>query len=109
MRGTHPTFTNQKYEAALRKIVVTSKPKGKLRIQCDFIKSFVFSKKNKYWIWLAIDFGPREIVGVFIGKRDKEGARGLWNSLPPVYRQTSFRVKRDHVLFVIPIFAQHIT
>ena len=49
--------------------------------------SFVLSKNNKYWIWVAILEGTREIVGVFIGKRDKEGARGLWNSLPPVYRQ----------------------
>jgi IS1 family transposase len=32
--------------------------------------SLLFSV-NKYWIWLAIDFGPREIVGVFIGKRDR--------------------------------------
>lgn len=80
-------YANQKYEAVPKKIVVTSKPKGKLRIQCDFIKSFVFSKKNKFWIWLAIDEGTREIVGIFIGKRDKEGARGLWDSLPPVYRQ----------------------
>jgi len=29
----------------------------------------------------------KEIVGVYIGQRDKEGARGLWNSLPAVYRQ----------------------
>ena len=29
----------------------------------------------------------KEIVGVYIGKRDKDGAQGLWNSLPAVYRQ----------------------
>lgn len=80
-------YVNQKYDAVLRKIEVTDKPKGKIRIQCDEMWSFVFSKNHKYWIWLAIDEGTREIVGVFIGKRDKEGARGLWNSLPPVYRQ----------------------
>jgi len=38
-------YANQKYEAVEKKIVVTSKPKGKLRVQCDFIKSFVFSKQ----------------------------------------------------------------
>jgi len=43
-------------------------------------------KDNKQWIWLALDVITREIVGVYIGER-REGATGLWNSLPPVYRQ----------------------
>ena len=44
-------------------------------------------KGNKQWIWLAIDEVTREIVGVFIGRLSRVGARGLWSSLPPVYRQ----------------------
>lgn len=34
-----------------------------------------------------MDGDSREIVGLFVGNRDKEGAQGLWASLPPVYRQ----------------------
>lgn len=34
-----------------------------------------------------MDKKTREIVGVYIGERSEKGARGLWNSLPPVYRQ----------------------
>lgn len=49
--------------------------------------SFVGSKANKQWIWLAIDEATREIVGVYIGNRSGDGARGLWHSLPAVYRQ----------------------
>jgi IS1 family transposase len=49
--------------------------------------SFVGQKDNKVWIWLAIDLNTKEIVGVFIGDRSKKGAKGLWDSLPPVYRQ----------------------
>jgi IS1 family transposase len=45
------------------------------------------SKKNKQWIWLAFDIETKKIVGVYVGSRDINGARGLWNSLPPVYRQ----------------------
>ena len=37
--------------------------------------------------WLAIDRDTKEIVGVYVGKRDATGAQGLWDSLPPVYRQ----------------------
>ena len=49
--------------------------------------SFVGSKANKVWIWLAIDANSRQIVGVHIGGRDAEGAKKLWQSLPPSYRQ----------------------
>jgi len=47
----------------------------------------VGSKGCKKWVWLALDASTREIVGVFVGSRDKKGAKGLWRSLPAVYRQ----------------------
>ena len=58
-----------------------------MRIECDELWSFVQNKANKQWVWLAQDASSREIVGVHIGKRDESGARGLWKSLPGVYRQ----------------------
>ena len=45
------------------------------------------NKGNKQWVWLALDANTREIVGVYIGRRDEAAARKLWESLPPVYRQ----------------------
>jgi IS1 family transposase len=47
----------------------------------------VDNKGNKQWVWLALDAITREIVGVYIGARDEEGAQRLWDSLPSVYRQ----------------------
>jgi IS1 family transposase len=44
----------------------------------------VGNKDNKQWIWLAIDASTKEIVGVYIGKRDQASAQGLWDYLPPV-------------------------
>ncbi len=44
-------------------------------------------KDNKQWVWLALDYDTREIVGVYIGARDEQAARQLWKSLPAVYRQ----------------------
>lgn len=61
--------------------------KGRLTIQCDEICSFVGNKKHKQWIWLAIDIETKEIVGVYVGERSRNGAEGLWQSLPPIYRQ----------------------
>jgi len=49
--------------------------------------SFVQNKGNKQWLWFALDVESREIVGAYIGSRDRSGAKGLWDSLPPVYRQ----------------------
>ena len=80
-------YVNKKYESVPRQIHVKSKKKGRLTIQCDEMWSFVGNKGQKYWIWLAIDVDTREIVGVYIGSRDKEGSQGLWDSLPAVYRQ----------------------
>jgi IS1 family transposase len=80
-------YVNKKLGAVKRQVEVKSKKRGKLTIQCDEMWSFVGNKGNKQWIWLAIDVLTKEIVGVYIGKRDKEGARGLGNSLPAVYRQ----------------------
>lgn len=49
--------------------------------------SFVGNKSNKQWIWLALDRDSREIVGVYVGDRSRMGARKLWHSLAPIYRQ----------------------
>jgi len=64
--------------------------------------SFVANKKNKQWIWLALDIETKEIVGVYIGERSRKGAEGLWKSLPALYRQcamcyTDFWVAYDEI------------
>jgi IS1 family transposase len=60
-----------------------------LILQCDEIWSFVGSKKKKVWIWIAIDRDSRTIAGAYAGSRDKEGALGLWNSLPVSCRKNA--------------------
>jgi insertion element IS1 protein InsB len=80
-------YVNKKYAQTPRQVNVSDKPKGKLEIECDEAWSFVGNKGNKQWIWLALDKKTKEIVGVFIGDRSEAGAKGLWNSLPSVYRQ----------------------
>lgn len=36
---------------------------------------------------MALDATTREIIGVHIGERNEVGAKELWLSMPPVYRQ----------------------
>jgi len=80
-------YVNRKYEEVPRKVTVRKKEKGPLTIECDEMHSFVGNKGNKQWIWLAKDADTGEIVGCYVGRRDKKGAQGLWDSLPGVYRQ----------------------
>ena len=80
-------YVNEKYENIEKEVEVEEKEKGPLRIECDEMWSFVGHKGNKVWIWLVIDRATGEIVGVYIGSRDKEGDQGLWDSLRAVYRQ----------------------
>ena len=87
-------YVNKKLALVPKVVNVTSKKKGKLRLQCDEMWSFVGSKGNKQWIWLAIDALTKEIVGVYIRSRDELGAKGLWNYLPPVYRQCARSLHR---------------
>ncbi len=49
--------------------------------------SFVCRKKNKQWLWLALDADTKENAGIYVGERSREGAEGLWQSLPGLYRQ----------------------
>jgi insertion element IS1 protein InsB len=80
-------YVNNKYSLIPRQISVLAKARGKLIVECDELWSFVFSKQNKFYIWLAIDRKTREIVGCYVGDRSRKSARKLWESLPSVYRQ----------------------
>jgi hypothetical protein len=51
-------------------------------VECDEMWSFVGNKKNKQWIWLAIDRNTREIIGVHVAVGTTLGT-ALWDSLPP--------------------------
>ena len=59
----------------------------RLTIQCDEMWTFVSNKGNKHWIWLALEVDTKEIVGVYVGDCSRKGARQIWCSLSPVYRQ----------------------
>ena len=50
--------------------------KGRLVVQCDEMWSLVGNQANKQWVWLALDLRTREIVGVYVGDRSREGAQG---------------------------------
>jgi IS1 family transposase/transposase-like protein len=80
-------YVNQKLTNVPRQVNVSAKSIGKLIVECDEMWSFVLSKENQLYIWLAIDRNTREIIGCFVGDRTRKSARQLWASLPGIYRQ----------------------
>ena len=53
----------------------------------DELWSFVGSKAEQVWIWLALERSTRRIVGLAFGDRSAETCRVLWQSLPADYRK----------------------
>ena len=93
-------YVNQKLARTPRQVKVPEKPLGKLIIECDEMWSFVNSKKDEIYIWLAIDRNSRKIVGCFVGDRTRKSARKLWASLPEIYQ---------NLPLLIQIFAEGVT
>lgn len=56
-------------------------------LELDELWSFVASKDNKIWIWVALERQTRRIVGLAFGDRSSETCRKLWQSLPSSYRK----------------------
>jgi insertion element IS1 protein InsB len=59
----------------------------RLTLECDEVWSFVGSKKNKVWIWIALDAQTRRVIAMHFGDRDRAAAQRLWDKLPSEYRR----------------------
>jgi insertion element IS1 protein InsB len=62
-------YVNSQATAVKKQVSRTPKEKKRLNVQMDELWSFVDSKGNQQWVWLALDAETREIVGVHIGDR----------------------------------------
>ncbi|WP_317111292.1 IS1 family transposase [Chroococcidiopsis sp. SAG 2025] len=82
-------YVNQKLARTPRQVKVSENPRSKLIVECDEMWSFVDSKKNEVYIWLAIDRNTRQVVGCFIGDRTRKSARKFWESLPAIYQHNA--------------------
>ncbi len=94
------TYVNAKYKAIAREVSVSPQEKGPVTIECDEMWSCVGNKGNKQWIWLAINRETREMIGAYVGSRDRDGAQGLWDSLPLSIVNARLRIR---------IFGRHMT
>ncbi len=59
-------------------------------LELDELWSFVFEKRRKRWIWLALCRRTRRVVACAIGDRGEETRRSLWERIPGSYREGLF-------------------
>lgn len=75
-----------------------------LEAQADELWSFVGKKKNKQWVWLALDANSRQIIAFHVGDRSSDSAQALWNKIPAGYKKhaTFYTDNWDAYLGIIP-------
>ena len=55
-------------------------------IEADELWSFVGSKDQVRWVWVARDAGTRRVLAMVVGDRSAATAQRLWDALPRGYR-----------------------
>ena len=60
--------------------------KADLIVEADELWSFVGSKTDVQWVWVALDADTRRVLAMVVGDRSDFTARCLWESLPEAYR-----------------------
>ena len=55
-------------------------------IEADELWSFVTSKAQVRWVWVALDAETRRVLGMVVGDRSAATAQRLWDALPSGYR-----------------------
>ena len=59
----------------------------RLEAEADELWSFVGSKANKPWVWLAFDPATRQVLAFYVGDRSRQSARQLWRRIPAASRE----------------------
>lgn len=62
------------------------KKTGELILEADELWSFVGTKREQWWVWVALDAGTRQVVAMVAGDRNEATARCLWDALPDEYQ-----------------------
>lgn len=55
-------------------------------IQLDEMWTFVGEKKNKQWLWLALNPVNRQIVAFHVGSRDGKDAQLFYDKIPSIFK-----------------------
>ena len=67
----------------------------------DELWSYVNSKGDEIWVWMALERQTRKVVGLAFGDRSAETCRELWQSLPADYRKRAIIYTDERVKPII--------
>ena len=67
--------------------------------------SFVGSRRDPWWVWVALDAGTRQVVAMMVGDRSEATARRLWEALPEEYKEAATVFSDFYVVYrsVVPV------
>jgi insertion element IS1 protein InsB len=58
----------------------------RLEAEVDELWSFVGTKANRQWVWIAMDADTRQIIAFHVGDRSRQSAEALWGKIPKGYQ-----------------------
>ena len=58
------------------------KKSAEVVVEADELWSFVGTKRDPWWVWVALDKDTRQVVAMVAGDRSDRTARCLWDALP---------------------------
>jgi insertion element IS1 protein InsB len=73
----------------------TTVVRRQLEAEADEMWSFVETKANKQWLWIAMDATTRQIIAFHVGDRRRDSAKELWANIPESYREQA-TLHTDH-------------
>jgi insertion element IS1 protein InsB len=81
-----PSPAGSKKAAELPPLEQTLAPPAEEEVlELDELWSFVYEKRRKRWVWLALSRRTRQVVAYAIGNRGEESCRKLWERIPESY------------------------
>jgi insertion element IS1 protein InsB len=79
-------FVNALYRENTPRPRSAPKKSGPVVIEADELWSFVGSKDDVHWVWVALDADTRRVLAMVVGDRSATTAQRLWDALPRGYR-----------------------
>jgi len=76
----------------------------RLEAELDELWSFVGTKANRQWVWIAMDATTRQVLAFHVGDRSGQSASALWQRLPAVYQEQAIFYTDQYAVYaeVIP-------
>jgi len=76
----------------------------RLEAELDELWSFVGTKENRQWVWIAMEATTRQVLAFHVGDRSSQSAKALWEKMPAVYQERAIFYTDDYAAYtgVIP-------